>query len=423
MFGSQTFPNILKFEMTSHRTNKMIRSDQRKRQKGVVTLVTAVVLMLAVFSISFFVSEIIINEKQSVSNDLRGKQAFFAAQSGLDFARTLGDDTSSCSSAVTRALSTGSFSVNICVASGATELYAIESRGVSNDGSVERILSMATGRLPADITPPKVPIVAKGGLGITGNVKAINNYENLTVWSGSDFGVQGSANTYISLDGNKNQLSTIKNPGAQNIFGPDVLTNDPNLSSASADEIVQSFFGVASIGAFSCPDCGARAIAETGNYDVDDAAYYGQKYTYYSDGDATFDKPRSGTIPGDVWNDTSDRTLADLQSEVDTVVTGNVNLTGSNDYIGTPENPVLIVVNGTLTFSGSPIIFGTVIANKVRFGGAPTIFGGMVVLSSDSDAVGGGGGANVIMDKTTVDNVFESSGYGPVRSSWRDWEL
>ena len=55
-----------------------------KVESGVATLVTAVVLMLAVFGISFYLSEVVIKEKQSVSVKQRGFEAFNSAMAGLD---------------------------------------------------------------------------------------------------------------------------------------------------------------------------------------------------------------------------------------------------------------------------------------------------------------------------------------------------
>lgn len=394
----------------------------RSRQRGVATLVTSVVLMLAVFGISYVVSEIVINEKQTVANDLRAKEAFHAAQAGIEYGRTLADDTSSCGAPLSApvVLDSGTFTVEVCTVSGAVGLYTIHAAGWSKDRSVKRTINAAIGRLPADVNPPNVPIVAKGGLGLTGNVKAVNNLEPLTVWTGKEFGINGSANTYISLDGNTNQLSSIKNPGGDNVYGPDVITGDENLKNASVEDILQSFFNVSSVASFSS---GSNQLSDTGSYNVEDQSSYGQRFTFYSATDATFDSPVNGTIPESAfegWENDTGRDISSLEAEAD-IPSVNVNLSSRDAYLGTPSNPVLIVVNGTLTFNGSPTIFGVVIADKVRMTGSPVIFGGMVVLSNDDDAVDGAGSPTIIMDKTIIDNSFTSDGYGPVRSSWNDW--
>ena len=399
--------------MSIHRVN-------RTRQRGVATLVTAVVLMLAVFGISYVVSEIVINEKQIAANDWRAKEAFHAAQAGIEYGRTLGDDTASCGSPLSPpvALGSGTFEVEVCVVSGAVGLYTIQSIGWSQDSSVKRTINAAIGRLPAEVNPPNVPIVAKGGLGLTGNVKAVNNYEPLTVWSGQEFGINGSANTYITLDGNSNQLSSIKNPGGDNVYGPDVITGDVNLASATATEILSSFFNVASVASYAT---GSFDISQTGNYDVE--TDYTEKNTYYSGSSVTFSAPANGTIPEeafDAWEASSGREWESLEAEAD-IPSVNVDLSSGDRYLGTPSNPVLIAVNGTLTFNGSPTIFGVIIADKVRFTGSPVIFGGLVVLSNDADAVDGAGSPTIIMDKTTMDNAFTGDDYGPIRSSWNDW--
>lgn len=397
-----------------------VRPRVRKHQEGVVTLVTAVVLLLAVFGISFFVSETVINEKQIVSNDLRAKQAFHSAQAGIELGRALQNDTSSCSSPISNVKSSGSFVLQVCAVSTAIGLYTVQSTGFSADSAVERTLTMSVGRLPSENNPPKVPIVAKGGLGLTGNVKAINNAAPLTVWTGKEFGLNGSANTYISIDGKKNQLSSIKNPGGDNVYGPDVLTGDLNLKNALPEEILQSFFNVSAIASFAT---GSSPFNDSANYDVSNSAYWSQEFTYYSAVDATFAAPSNGSFDPEAftdWEQSTGRDITSLEDEAD-IPSVNVNLSGSDQYLGTPSNPVKIVVDGTLTINGSPTIFGVIIADKIRVTGSPVIFGGVVVLSKDDDAVDGAGSPTIIMDSTVIDDAFNEDGYGPVKSSWKDW--
>lgn len=438
-----------------------------KKQQGVATLVTAVVLMLAVFGISFFVSETVINEKQVASSDYRAKQAFMVAQAGIEYGRIVAE-SGSCAEGSPCSPAVDGGQVSVEIVSNGSDLYTIVSTGVSEDQSVSRTLSMAIGRLPSDSYPPNVPIVSRGGLGLSGNVKAVNNEEALTVWTSGDFGLGGSANTYISIDGNYNQLSSIKNPGGNNIYGPDVITNDPNLDKAP-EVILDAFFGKDRYEDFA-PDqtldysagsdeytvtCNSifngltysetvssanlstvidnsdfqdciDNFAQMSDYDVSD--YTGQETKYYSSGDVTLGNSdfNNGTVPETSISDWEQNTNYDPDRN-DLIESGSVagaNLTFSNTaVIGTPSDPVTIVVNGKLTLNSSPTIFGIIIADEIEFKGSPIIVGGVVVLNegSVSEPVTGNGTPTIIMDKVVMQNTQKNPNFGPVKNSWKDW--
>ena len=416
------------------RAGRDFKYDSRNKQKGVATLVTAVVLMLAVFGISYFASETVINEKQIASNEFRSKQAFMAAQAGIDYGRAVAIDGlcvpgSPCSPPTD--IGGGSFNVQI-VSSAAGSIYTIESTGVSEDGSVERMITYAIGKLPGEGYPPNVPIVARGGLGLTGNVKAVNNEESLTVWSGNDFGLNGSANTYIKIDDNVNQLSSIKNPGGNNVYGPDVLTNDPNLGNATESELLEAFFNKSSIEEFSetyATGCTTgnclENIDDMASYDVSNYGDYANK-VYYSDTDYTIGNSSvpQGTIPEASLTEWEALTNSDPDRN-DLLTSGSV--TGANlkfdntTILGSPSDPVTIVVKGKLTLNSSPTIFGIIICEELEVKGSPIIIGGVVVLDQDADAMTGNGTPTIIMDKVVMQQTKQSDIYGPVKNSWKDW--
>ena len=405
-----------------------------KKQRGVATLVTSVVLMLAVFGVSYFASETVINEKQIASNEFRSKQAFMAAQAGIDYGRAVANDGlcvsgSPCSPPTD--IGGGSFSVEI-VSSAAGSIYTIESTGLSEDGSVERLITYAIGKLPGEGYPPNVPIVARGGLGLTGNVKAVNNEESLTVWSGNDFGLNGSANTYIKIDDNVNQLSSIKNPGGNNVYGPDVLTNDPNLGNATEAELLEAFFNRSSLEEFSetyATGCTTgnclENIDDMSSYDLSNYSDYANK-VYYSDSDYTIGNSSvpQGTIPEGSLTKWETLTNSDPDRN-DLLQSGSV--TGANlkfdntTILGSPSDPVTIVVNGKLTLNSSPTIFGIIICDELEVKGSPIIIGGVVVLDQNADAMTGNGTPTIIMDKVVMQQTKQSDIYGPVKNSWKDW--
>ena len=403
-----------------------------KNQRGMATLVTAVVLMLAVFGVTYFVSETVINESQIVTNDFRAKEAFFVAQGGIEYARTVAD-SAACSPSCTVAV--GGIDAAISISSAAnSSIYEIESIGKSRDNTVSRRITYAVGRMPGEIEPPKVPIVARGGLGLTGNVKAVNNVDALTVWSGAALAVNGSANTYIKIDSNKNQLSTIKSPGGNNITGPDVISNDPNLQK-NPGVILEAFFGIsiddeADYSSIKASDLevlkGAGSVYEMtsstdGLSDYDIQNDWDEEKIYFHDGPISLSSSylTNRDIPTaslEKFGNTEWQNIVDSSE-----VAGNGFKT-KGSYIGSPSSPVLIVSSGTVTIGSGVTVFGVIIADKVELsGGNPEIVGGMVVLDGTSNAVTGAGNPTVIMDELVMKDTLDSDSYGPIKSSWKDW--
>lgn len=446
MNGSLSLKNILGCQMIYPTRLSAAKgsSGKRSNQRGVATLLTAVVLMLAVFSITYVISEVVISEKQTVANELRSKQAFQAAYAGMEYARVVAAD-GGCTVVGTCVGSVSGATYSV-IASGSTSLITLTSTGTSDDGSVARVINIAIGRIPGEAVPPAVPIVARGGLGLTGNVKAINNEEAITVWSGSDFTAGGSANTYINVDGEDNQLSTIKATGnATAIYGPDIITNDGNLTDpkTSTEELLQAFFNKSSLTDFGEED--GRTLQEFDDMSsYNQATDWEQDYTYYSASDVSLGN--SNISNGTVEDASFDKLAAikglyDLDGDPDgTAVKDNflssasvagTNLTYSNSAIlGSPSNPVLIVVNGTLTLNSSPTIFGLIIANKIVMSGSPIIIGGIVLTedgknpdgtSNGEVSMSGAGTPTIIMDKTVLGRSTQSDDYGTVSNSWKDW--
>lgn len=352
-------------------------------EKGAATLVTAVVLLLAVLGVTFFMSETVITEKQLAADEFRAKQAFHAANAGLDHGiayLTVGKDQDD-DGAVDNLVVSGATAVGVAsyVASladvsedGDGALVAVVALGSSDDGSVQRKLTQVFGELPALPNPPAVPVVAKGTVGVSGNLSVTNNSENgaLTIWTGDKVSNWGSSNTYIKIDGQENQLSTTKDTR-----GPDVIDGDQNLANATEAEIIENFFGYTD---------GWNSISEASeNYDfdiaTDDASDAAGKLVY-SDSDIT--------INGGVW--------------------------------GSQDNPVIIAVEGELTLSGGPEIYGVILAESiVKAAGTPVIHGGIIATS---DVNFGAGNVSVIFDETVMDNVDKIFTLGSVPGSWKDWD-
>lgn len=342
------------------------------KQRGAATLLVAVVLLIAVVGISFLMSDVIVREEQFVANEYRSKQAFHAAQGGLDYAiayMSVGadqDDDGAPDTLASAAIGVGSYQVSLTDLSSSADGAIIEAHatGYSDDGSVVRNLYQAFGELPVLGNPPSVPVVAKGSFYATGNLSVTNNSENITVWTGREITNWGSSNTYINIDGTPDQLST-----TANTEGPDVIDGDQNLNNATEDELLQNFFGM---------DWAAlKAQATRNDLPADPADASG---LIFLDSDTA--------INGGTW--------------------------------GSVSNPVILVVDGELELKGNVEFYGVIVTRDLTKGtGTPVINGG-IVATGDLDF--GAGNFSVIFNDTVMDNTNKIFVLGSVNGSWRDWE-
>lgn len=385
----------------------LTKSDVAKKQDGAATLVVTIVLMIAVFLSTAYMGEVVVSSLQISANEKRGKEAFHAAQAGIDhgFAYMQANIAAASAALTSPTGAAVSYAVNVV---NSDDVVTIDSTGVSPDGSVERTLSVRIGALPSTTAPPDVPIVAKGFVNMGGNVTVTNNENDLTIWSGEDLtiGTSGgtSFETRINIDGNRDQVSTSKSTR-----GSDVAENDRTLLNAYPEDFLEAFFGEG-FRKLSDFDAGKRLDLDAGD---------------------KFSKTDTGIhyFPSDLDIGTNDVTSSVLDPSKDfdsynpsttTAYNGTDYLSGNHKIIGTPDAPVILVVNGTFELGGSVIIFGTVVADKVIKNGSGTteIYGGIISLNEVEVSAGG---LEVKMDSIVNDNNTLPPGWGVVSSTWKDW--
>lgn len=401
-----------------------------RKQRGVATLVTAVVLMLAVFGITFYMSEVVVNEKRITANQIRGKQAFYAAQAGIERAvqMILGGGGPVCPIA-SGTLSSGSFEVCVSLTD---EIYQIESTGWSGDSSVRRSLTQSIAKLPPDTAPPNVPVIARGTVNIGGNARITNNLSDITVWSGEDFdpaGGNSSFDTYINVDGQDDVLST-----TGTTRGPDIIDNDQNLAqptvsdpSIAKSNIMNAFFNIASvydIGELDSTKSFDEAKALNASGLLNKSTY---DYVYFAPGTA------SGLTSSSVENNqlleasdfddyeancgSSSQCNTDEILEFAELAAGGAG--NASTILGTPDEPVVLAIDDDFSFTSNLVVFGILLTDGsiTNLNGGVTVFGGVISLE-DSDLTGG---PDIYLDKTIIQNSTLNEDYGPVKSSWKDW--
>lgn len=381
-------------------------------QRGIVTLATAVILMLAVFGITYFMSETVIKDKQILGNAIRANQAFQNAQSGLEYAISYVDangvdDVFDEVEAATLLTLTGAnvppnSTVTIQLSSN-QKYFILNSVGLSDDSTVERVITTGLSAIPSDPEQPSVPVVAKGGLDIKGNLSVTNNEEAFTIWTGGEADLGGSASTYIKVDGSANQLST-----SGNTRGPDVVEFDSNLANADESELLDSFYNKDAfwkfcdgVNSFNCP-VSTAAPSDWSDFDQDD------------------------------WDDFNDENNSARwvymqptgQTEKDCDANGsfdwvNVDLA---DIESSEQNPARVIINGNALINGggtSSTFYGVVIAKKIRVTSGFNWEGGVVATDC---MYFGGGTVSFKLNKTVLEELQGEPEKVFVRGTWKDWE-
>lgn len=355
-----------------------------KHEDGMVTLLTAVILMLAVFGISYFTSDVVIHEKQLVANDYRAAQALNAAMAGMDQAIAyLVNENTPLLAASTATTSSGRFSYTMSSAA-SDAIVSIVSDGWSEDESVHRTLTQTFGQLP--VSPlfqnaPNVPVLALGNADMTGNLTITNNVTDITIWVGDEVANWGNGKTKIKVDDKPSQLSSTKNGR-----GPDVLEKDLNLAVLGEDGLVENLFG--------------------------------SKYPTWQSLEDAFN-------PGGL-NPDGQPQGTDCQDGGVLHYSGDLTL--NNDDYGVNKQCILIV-DGEFQF-GNGVFNGLILARKIEKGnGSPTINGAVVVTQNfggdpDDPSTKVAGNPEIIfteIDADIPDPNAGFSGFGFVTSSWKDW--
>lgn len=389
-------------------TDKLLLANTRciGNQQGAATLVIAVVLLVIVLGISFFTAEIVISEKKVTANVYRAKQAFHAAQAGIDFGISYSrkgldqnDDSIldlTVASAAVGTVGSASYQVSFADVSAASDMSLIQvsSIGTSDDGLINREIEVLIGKVPLVPNPPDLPIVARGNVAVSGNLNVYNVFTNLNIWSGDSLDSWGSADTYIrdpdwtdggSWDGvsdlhtylsannmDASDVAAIQST-TKNTRGPDIIEGDTNLATITPDQFTENFFG------------------------------------------KTLDELVSSANLSMTGNELSSAAAADVSGKL--IYLSDAKLTGGT--IGSPSKPVVIVVDSPLDLSGSPVIYGIIIASSInKVAGTVDIFGGLV---SEGNIDTGVGSANIYYDESVILGVQDLYTMEVIRGSWQDW--
>jgi Tfp pilus assembly protein PilX len=289
----------------------------------------------------------------------------------------------------------------------------VTAKGWSDDCTAVRTITQCVGTY--DIfdggNGPEQPFVSKAGVGVFGNAKIINRYTNVSIWSGGADAVHGASyGTYLRPTGTESadyttaQLDSscavspcndAANPGPNTQLvsnrdagnGIDVITDDPTLASKTSSTA-------------------AADMTSTANNQFFDM-FFSHTKAEIKDSAARSNQMLAGTSPngltGLIW------------------VEGDITLNGGT--VGSATSPAVLIVNGDLTLTGNPNIFGVVyVTGTLDIAGNPIVKGSIV---SENGPNTGSGTLTLVFKPWSSDGnqsppFVEGTG-AVISGSWKDW--
>ena len=435
----------------------------RNDQKGAATILTALVLLIAITLVTLISSKTVLVQKQIAADNHRMTQAVAAANAALDFGigyfagtATKGDGTATTGNVVVAGfdhdnngcpdylsdplsyfdhatnatincaatsphtltytssdgtlVTTGSVTFDNdagtrCVDSGETpnmKSGLITAVGLSDDGLARRTMSQCVGTINVLGNSPKQSLISKGGVGLTGNYTIINRYFNTTAWSGSavNIGASASASTYLRAVGTRESDFT----RAQ--LEDSDTTNDYTSQPVSDRDKGNGVDTIAN-------DPGLASL--TGDEFFNNF--------FYSDRAAVKNLAQSLDQVYPAAN------IGNAAGKTGVVwIEGNASITGGT--YGTSGSPVIFIVNGNLTASGNPNFNGLLyVGGQLNATGTVDVLGSVVVegdpalVPAGEDPVIGHGGVDLIYSPYTLERSATPvvGTTTAISGSWRDW--
>lgn len=336
-------------------------------QRGVATLTVALILLVSLTLLTLFASRVSVTEHQIAANDYRAKQAFEAAQAGIEIAfnnvgltgdltqAPAGGGTPALPAAMTAALDNGSsYSASFTYPSAANlQQILITSTGTSSDGSATKVLRQLLQYVPFQINNVNAGILAQGNVTLSGASNANNG---------------GTAGIFSVRSGGAISAA------AKNTTGP-TLQNDASIPQ-NPDDFFKYIFGAsrsevqAAATAISCTTATCNTL--------------------------------EATTSQLIW------------------LTGEGNING-NTTIGSATNPVVLIIDDGFRFNGNLTVYGLVYytQNWVNRGGGTADVNGATVVEGGFQTTGTPG---FNYNGAVLNNLQQDLGtFEKLAGGWRDF--
>jgi hypothetical protein len=393
-------------------------------QRGAVTLVLAIVLLVLTSMVAAYTGSTILFEQKVSANEFRAGQAFEAAESGLSSAvaylASRGGADKNRDGVIDPVydldgdgigdINTDTFSDNSSVAvsiGGTFPNYAIEAVGVSDDLSATRTVRMIGASVDALPNPPQNPLTTRGEIVINGSATVHNPEGHSTIWGGDnvDLGSNNATATNVADPNDPGYPTCMDTPmtcgttrsSTKVAIGMDVLENDSSLANLTEAQMFQNFFGSSMANYRESRVTLEVDAVNANNLSTDNA------------------NPGVHLATGEVIWVEGDAVLENI-----TTVGCAAPVTGAGDCDAADLDPSVMIINGDLETKGTPTFYGIVyVIGSIFLGGNNTAHGAMVVSGQIQNSTGGS--LDIWYNSSLLDLSRDNGPLAGSPGSWRDW--
>ena len=393
-------------------------------QTGAATISMALVLLLLVTMVGVYTSRTVAMEEKISGNDFRTRQAFEAAESGLQIAmayisrRGGADknddgildavfDTDGDGVGDVNTMTFDNFSSTTVTLTGAFPRIGIQADGLSDDLTASRTIRAVGSTLDALPNAPSNPLTTKGIVIVNGSATVHNPEGSSTIWGGSDVDL-GSNNatatnvadpndpTYPTCQETSMTCTTTRS-STKNAVGLDVIEHDSTLTNLTAEQLFENFFGLSSVNYRA-----SRVTLEVASGDANNLA---------SDAAAPGIHLGAGEV---IW-------VEGTTSLKNTTTVGcEVPVTGNNTCPAASLDPSILIINGDLIADGTPHFYGIVyVIGNMDVTGNSTVTGAMITTGSLTSSTGGS--TDIWYNSDVLNAARDNGNLSGQPGSWHDW--
>ena len=346
-------------------------------KKGSATLMMTLVMLAAMTVFSLMSTQYARSAQNIYANYVQAEQAVEAAQAGLDYGNnylqpnraTIIVDANNDGYIDTNASSAtlGDGSSYTFVYSNPTQnnfqIIKVVSTGKSSDGTATRTASGVMNITPWLAYLPPVSVAMGQAATLGGSSNVTNTGGSKTIWSGGSVGLSGSATTSLG--------SGVASSASTN--GGDIIASDPNLGALTQATFFTNFFG----------ETPAQVKSQANIV-------------------ATNPSGLNGVTGQLIWLENGGSTIS----------------FSGNAVIGSPTAPVVMVINGDATFSGTVQIYGTiyVAGASTQLKGSFNVEGSILSYGTISLL----GTSSIDSSTTTFTSIQQQGNYSSAGSGWND---
>jgi len=396
----------------------------RSKQTGAATLAMALVLLLLITMVGIYTSRTVLLEQKISANDFRARQAFEAAESGLQVAlaylggRGGGDkdddgnldpvfDTDGDGIGNVNTMTFGDNSSVTMTLSGEFPAVDVQADGLSDARPAARTIRSTSAVADALPNAPANPLTTKGTVVIGGAATVHNPEGHSTIWSGSDvdLGSNNATATEIANPTDPNyptcmdtsMTCSLTRSSTKVAVGVDVVEYDSSLANLTAEEMFLNFFGLSMDNYRESRVTLEVAAADANNLASNEA------------------NPGVHLGVGEVIWAEGNTSLTNI-----TTVGCEVAVTGGGTCSAGDLDPSILIVNGDLEANGTPTFYGLVyVIGAMSMTGNTTITGAAIVSGElDSTMTGS---LDVWYNSDVLNSVRDNGPLAGAPGSWQDW--